>query len=333
MNKDQLVEIEPWQQALRNNLTKTEELLEILNLTPKPSLSDDLKHFPLRVPRAFVSRMEKGNWQDPLLLQVLPQAREWGYYPGYCQDPLQESQANPVPGLLHKYRGRVLITLSGACAIHCRYCFRRHFPYEENTPGLKGWAPMFDYLDRDSSIKEVILSGGDPLLLKDEILSRFVSELTRIPHLKRLRVHTRVPVVIPERVTDQMVEWLTQTRLTPVVVMHINHANEIDEAVMAVCHYLVKQGVTVLNQTVLLKGVNDHGQVLIALSERLWEARILPYYLHLLDRVQGAAHFEVSESDARVWVQEMMQFLPGFLVPRLVKEVPGMASKVPVAVF
>ncbi len=322
---------EPWQDALRSAITCTEDLLRLLGLTwpvDNQTLDARFRSFPLRVPRAFVSRMEPGNRHDPLLLQVLPQTREDDYFPGFCQDPLQEKAVNPVPGILHKYHGRVLVMLSGSCAVHCRYCFRRHFDYQDNISGQQNWDKILDYISKDASINEVILSGGDPLLMKDKVLQQFVDQLDGIQHLKRLRVHTRLPIVIPERVTSDLLQCLSHTRLAAIIVMHCNHPHEIDGSVRLATQKLREHNIDILNQTVLLRSVNDSADVLIQLSEQLWEAGIWPYYLHMLDRVQGAAHFEVSEDEAKALLIRMMHRLPGYLVPKLVKEVPGALSKV-----
>ncbi|MFW0074336.1 MAG: EF-P beta-lysylation protein EpmB [Coxiella endosymbiont of Dermacentor silvarum] len=323
-----------WQLFLKKAITDPDELYRELALNPNmfPQTQKVIAHFPLQVPRTFLSRMEKGNPQDPLLLQVLPQVRELISSPVYWLDPLNEKKSNRIPGLLHKYHGRVLLMLSGACAIHCRYCFRRHFPYEENTPGKKGWNRIFDYLKSDTSITEIILSGGDPLMMKDNILTEFVSSLETIVHLKRLRIHTRLPIVIPERITDELINLLEYTRLSPTIVIHCNHPNEIDESVAKAFHSLRKTRVTLLNQSVLLKNINDKAEILIRLSEDLFEVGVLPYYLHLLDQVQGAAHFEVSEAQTRYLIAEIIKHLPGYLVPKLVREISDAPAKVPVSI-
>lgn len=322
-----------WQTALSNVITSVDELCAILDLDSHLIFPGQQAHklFPLRVPRCFVQRMEKGNPDDPLLRQVLPIAEELMITPGYTNDPLAEKAANPLPGLLHKYHGRVLLLVAGECAVHCRYCFRREFPYSENSPGTNGWNAVIDYIAADTSISEVIFSGGDPLIAKDKILADLVEKLAVIPHVQRLRIHTRLPIVIPERITDELLQWLTQTRLQPVMVLHCNHANEIDSTVIAAIQKLRHAGITVLNQSVLLKGVNDNAAALIALSEKSFAAGMLPYYLHLLDRVQGAAHFFVPEETALHLLQEIMTQLPGYLVPKLVCEKSGAASKIIVA--
>lgn len=317
-----------WQQALSNAVTSYDELCALLSIPAVQSdlISDAQKSFSLRVPHEFISRMEKGNPNDPLLLQVLPQAIEMQKQAGFSKDPLQEMQNNPVPGLLHKYPNRVLLTLTGVCAINCRYCFRRHFPYEDNVSRAH-WQNALHYIAENTAIDEVILSGGDPLMLKDNLIAEFVLQLEKISHVKRLRMHTRLPIVIPQRVTQEWMDWMRKTRFQTVIVLHCNHANEIDESVLSALKKL-RAVTTVLNQSVLLKNINDNADALIALSKRLFEAGVLPYYLHLLDKVDGSAHFDVSEEKANELMSILKETLPGFLVPKLAKEVPGLMHKV-----
>lgn len=286
--------------------------------------------FPLRVPRPYIARMRRGDPRDPLLLQVLPARAEMIATPKYGEDPLEERAANPIPGLIHKYFGRVLLILSPACAIHCRYCFRRHFDYAGNTPGRARWQEALDYVRRDASISEVIYSGGDPLAAGDSLLAWLTEQLAAIPHLTRLRVHTRLPVVIPARIDAECLAWLAGTRLQTSLVLHVNHANELDADVATAVGLLRAAGITVLNQSVLLAGVNDCVERLTKLSEQLFSAGILPYYLHLLDRVQGAAHFAVDQVQAITLHRAMLARLPGYLVPRLVEEVPALPYKRPI---
>lgn len=313
-------------------ITTLQDLCFELNLDPSQFKNIDkaIAQFPLRVSRSYVSRMEKGNPSDPLLLQVLPQAKEMENLPGYSLDPLEELKLNPVPGLLHRYHGRVLLTLVGSCAVNCRYCFRRHFPYQKIVPGLKGWKPALDYIQQNDSIEEVILSGGDPLVLKDKHLKELVLQLAEISHLQRLRIHTRLPIINPERINDELLEWLTLTRLKPVIVIHCNHANEIDQTIETAFTKVRTQKILLLNQSVLLKNVNDDANELIRLSKALFNIGVMPYYLNLLDKVHGSAHFEVSEDKAKKLILQMMHQLPGYLVPKLVREMPGMPCKVPV---
>ncbi|MBZ0110970.1 MAG: EF-P beta-lysylation protein EpmB [Thermoanaerobaculia bacterium] len=324
--------IPAWQASLRDAVTSSEVLLRRLGLPADlvPVGQDRTTGFPLRVPEEFLARMEFGNARDPLLLQVLPQLVELEVAAGYTEQPLAEESFAPLPGLIHKYRGRVLILVSGACAVHCRYCFRRNFPYSDQQPWSDGGQAVIDYIAADASIREVILSGGDPLAVSDDRLASLVRRLGQVEHLETLRIHTRLPVVIPNRVEDSMLAWLEATMLNKVLVLHANHARELDGAVAAAVRRLRGADVTVLNQAVLLRGVNDSEERQADLSESLFRIGVLPYYLHLLDRVQGAAHFEVSEERAQEILRQLRGRLPGYLVPRLVREVPGAPSKVPV---
>lgn len=319
----------PWQTALINAVTTPKELFEILELDL--SLLDQAeaaaKLFPLKVPREFIERMKKRDMDDPLLRQVLPIGVEQENIPGFTKDPLQEKNANPIPGLLHKYTGRVLLTPTGACAINCRYCFRRHFPYAENNPGTAGWNQALDYIMRDETIHEVILSGGDPLVLSDTHLQGFTDKLSKISHIKRLRIHSRIPIVLPERITSDFITWLQNVKFKTILVVHCNHPNEINSPVLQAMEALRKSGVTLLNQSVLLKGINDNVKTLITLSEVLFNAGIQPYYLHVLDKVQGAAHFDLEQTVAKELHWQMSQKLSGYLVPKLVSEQPGAPAK------
>jgi len=311
-----------WQNALTDIVTNPRELFELLDLNHR-YLADAMaatKLFPLRVPRQFVDRMEPGNMNDPLLLQVLPLKAEFIQKPNFTADPLQESQHNPLPGLLHKYHSRVLLTIAGSCAINCRYCFRRTFDYDQNSPGMNGWNRIIDYIKDRTEINEVIYSGGDPLIANDNYLARLTKKLEQIPHLKRLRIHSRLPIVIPERICDSFMEWFSASKLQPILVIHCNHPNEIDNDVIKKMELLKQQGVTLLNQSVLLKGVNDNAATLIALSEKLFAADVMPYYLHLLDRVSGTTHFEIQEQQAKELLLQIGKKLPGYLVPKLVRE-------------
>ena len=290
-----------WQECLADLITDPNELLKILDLKPEQlDLSMDvLREFPLRLPRSFANRMQVGNPHDPLLLQVLPQQQELKAFPGFVSDPLAEQQFNPKPGVLHKYAGRVLLMPTSSCAIHCRYCFRRHFPYTENSPDKKQWIDSLQYILADTSITEIILSGGDPLAISDKHLEWLLEHLAAIPHIQRVRIHTRFPVVIPQRITQQLCDLFLRYQLRFVMVLHINHAQELDEEVNAACKKLKEAGVDLLNQSVLLKNINDDPETLISLSERLFTCGITPYYLHMLDKVKGSGHFEVSIQTAR----------------------------------
>jgi len=310
-------------------VTRASELLALLGLDPQlPALQQPwLRDFPLRVPQAFVARMRPGDPCDPLFLQVWPAPAEALPAPGYAADAVGDLAKLKPGGMIHKYRGRALLITTGACAVHCRYCFRRHFPYGDTLASRGGWRQALDQLAADSSIEEVILSGGDPLSLSDDKLSALVDGLERIGHIRRLRLHTRTAVVLPQRVDDALTGWLARTRLQKVVVLHVNHANEIDAHVADAIARLRATGATLLNQSVLLRHVNDSWQALTDLSERLFGCGVLPYYLHMLDRVQGAEHFEVDEYGAMKLMGEMAAHLPGYLVPRLVRELPGAPAK------
>jgi len=287
-------------------------------------------NFPLRVPDGFLAKVRPGDIHDPLLRQILPLTEEDETTPGYTSDPLREHSSQPVPGLLHKYHGRALLIVTGACAIHCRYCFRRHFPYTDSNPSRQQWRQALDYLGNNPDITEIILSGGDPLTVSDNKLALLVNELSGIAHLRRLRIHTRIPIVLPERIDDGLISILTGTRLQPVIVVHTNHPNEIDAGVAGAVAKLRDGRIILMNQSVLLKGVNDSAAVLRELSEKLFSIGIIPYYLHMLDPVQGAAHFAVTKTRAMEIVEHLRATLPGYLVPRLVMEIPGYANKMPI---
>lgn len=320
-----------WKRQLSRAVRDPAELCRRLELDDSwlPGARGGHALFETCVPEAFLSRIEPGNPADPLLRQVLPLGEETREIAGFVADPLEETEQRPARGLIHKYHGRVLLIASPTCAVNCRYCFRRHFPYADNAPSRAQWQEALDYLRDDASIREAIFSGGDPLAGNDRQLAWLTGELEGIAHVKRLRIHTRLPVVIPDRVDDALLAWLGSTRLQTVIVLHINHENEIDDAVVDACARLQRAGVTLLNQSVLLRGVNDSVAALEALSERLFEARILPYYLHVLDPVAGAAHFDASDDEGRELVNALRKRLPGFLMPRLVREIPGEPSKTP----
>ena len=320
-----------WQQELAECVTALDELLVLLQLKTSgiKAHCDPNPSFRLQVPRSFIARMRVGDPNDPLLRQVLPLQEEHSTVTAYNNDPLAERDANPIPGLLHKYHGRVLLTMASRCAINCRYCFRRHFPYQVNQIGQTQWLQIVNYIEAHTEVEEVILSGGEPLLHKDETLSKFINALAQIPHLKWLRIHTRLPVVIPSRVTASLVDLLDKTRLQVVMVMHCNHPQELDNTVQQAWQRLKSSNIHLFNQTVLLKGVNDEEQTLIALQKSLFAAGVMPYYLHQLDKVQGAAHFAVDNKRAKALQQYLREHLPGYLVPRFVVEQAGQRSKMP----
>ncbi len=322
---------EEWLLQLADVITDPDELLQLLNIDASAELlagRDARRLFALRVPRAFAARMEKGNPNDPLLRQVLTAQEEFIAAPGFTTDPLEE-QHSVVPGLLHKYRNRALLLVKGGCAVNCRYCFRRHFPYADNQGNKRNWQAALDYIALHPELDEIIFSGGDPLMAKDHELDWLIGELEAIPHIKRLRIHSRLPVVIPARITDTLAARLARSSLQILLVNHINHAREIDDAFRAAMTQLRQAGVTLLNQSVLLRGVNDNAQTLADLSNALFDAGVMPYYLHVLDKVQGAAHFMVSDEDARKIVRELLTLVSGYMVPRLAREIGGEPSKTP----
>ena len=322
-----------WQQELAEAVADPAELLRRLDL-PADLLGparEAARQFRLRVPQAYLARMRPGDPHDPLLRQVLPLGAELEHAEGYVADPVGDLNAMTTPGLLHKYTGRALLVTTGACAVHCRYCFRRHFPYAEANPARDQWQQAIDYLREDTSIREIILSGGDPLVLGNPRLERLVGALEEIPHLERLRIHSRLPVVLPSRVDPGLLRLLATSRLKPVLVIHANHAQEFDPAVACALRALRDAGVLLLNQTVLLGGINDSVEALCALSETLIRHDVMPYYLHLLDPVAGARHFDVPEASGRELVAALRARLPGYLVPQLVREIPGDASKRPIS--
>jgi EF-P beta-lysylation protein EpmB len=316
-----------WQSVMKAAIRDSGELCRELNLSSE--LGSDLAaaSFPVFAPRGYVAKMVPGDPHDPLLLQVLSRAEETEDAAGFLKDAVGDLAASRAPGLIHKYQGRVLLVTTGACAIHCRYCFRRHFPYEATPRTLEDWTPAIQQIAEDDSVEEVILSGGDPLTLVDSLLKQLVRELERIPHLRRLRVHTRLPVVIPERVTDELLGWLTGSRLVPIVVIHANHPREVGGDVGVALAKLTGAGVPVLNQAVLLRGVNDNVESLVELSRALVNLRVMPYYLHQLDRVAGAKHFEVPVARGLELIEQLRSQLPGYAVPRYVQEIAGEANK------
>ncbi|MFO7604610.1 MAG: EF-P beta-lysylation protein EpmB [Gammaproteobacteria bacterium] len=323
-----------WQRELATAIRAPAELLQALQLPLDllPAAEAASRDFPLRVPHSYLRRMLPGNPADPLLRQVLPLAEELSPAVGFSADPVGDQAAMALPGLIHKYHGRVLLTLTGACAVHCRYCFRRHFPYTEANPAEDHWQASIEYLQVHPEVTEVILSGGDPLSLSDRRLGRLVARLEEVPQLVRLRWHSRVPVVLPSRLTPELLQLWQSSRLQQVLVLHFNHPHEINNEVIQSLKILKGMDLTVLNQTVLLRGVNDDVTTLATLSEQLFAAGVLPYYLHLLDRTQGAAHFEVALPTAGRLYQGLLASLPGYLVPRLVRDNVGEDAKQPVFV-
>ncbi len=318
-----------WQRSLSRAIRNPLELLEQLELplTLLPSIQAGAEEFPLLVPQSFLRRMRVGDPLDPLLRQVLPIAEEAQIVEGFDHDPVGDLNSKQQPGMLQKYKGRVLLMATGSCAVHCRYCFRRHYPYDSEPKSLDQWQPSLHSIAADTSINEVILSGGDPLILSDVKLSKLVHQLELIPHLKRLRIHSRLPIVLPDRVTSGLIDLLKNTRMQTIMVVHANHGNELVDDCAQALQQLVTAGIPTLNQAVLLKGVNDSAQALIDLCERSINLGVMPYYLHHLDRVQGASHFEVPSSVGLQLLDEIREHLPGYAVPRYVREIPGNASK------
>lgn len=316
---------ESWQQQLKEAVRSVPELLRLVNLSQHPiaTRADQAPNFPIRVPRSYIRRMTPGDPNDPLLLQVLPQTIERQPNAGFTDDPLQEKQHNPVPGLVHKYPGRALLITTQACAVHCRYCFRQHFPYADNRLTSRQWQPALDYLRQRPDIHEIILSGGDPLSLDNKALAELIAALEHIPHLTTLRFHSRTPIVLPARIDSGLLELLEGTRLNTVMVLHANHARELTSELHPALTALRIKGTLLLNQTVLLKGINDRADTLTELSNALFNQGVMPYYLHVLDPVAGAAHFDIPDNEARSLWQQLQTQLPGYLVPRLVREVPG----------
>jgi EF-P beta-lysylation protein EpmB len=333
---------EDWQIELKSAFDHPIELLNYLNIKQEEQLEsfpdyDLTQIFKTKVPRAFAALMQPENPIDPLLLQVLPLKAENLVMPGFNKDPLEEVnlQTNPVPGLLHKFSSRVLLTLTGACAVHCRFCFRRHFPYKSNTPGLKNIDPILNYIKKHPAINEIILSGGDPLSTPDPYLMQLFEKIQTLKQIKLIRFHTRFPIVIPSRITPEFVNLCKKTSalgIKIVIILHCNHPNELSSPLATQLNYL-KPFVTLLNQSVLLKNINDTADILISLSEKLFQWGILPYYLHQTDKVTGTHHFVVELAQAKKIVRAVYQHLPGYLVPRFVQEIPGLDSKYPINCF
>lgn len=318
-----------WQREIRLAVRDAATLCQRLGLPPAlaEGAEKSAGQFPLFVPPSFLARMRYGDPDDPLLRQVLPVAEEHEPHAVFSTDPVGDGNSQLQPGLLQKYSGRALLIATGVCAVHCRYCFRRHYPYETIPHSTAAWQDALEAVAADASVHEIILSGGDPLMLVDSRLRQLVELIEAIPHVARLRIHTRLPIMIPARVTLQFVQMLASSRCTTVVVVHANHANELDSQVGEAFARLRESGSLLLNQAVLLRGVNDTAAAQKSLSERLLELGVIPYYLHQLDRVIGAAHFEVPIAEGRRIIEELRQTLPGYAVPRYVQEIPGEPNK------
>lgn len=321
-----------WHRSLAEAVRDPDRLIDLLGLPEeyREPARRAAKLFPLMVPRSYLDRMRPGDLTDPLLLQVLPLGLEEANAPEFVNDPVGDSAARRAPGLLQKYEGRGLLITTGACAVHCRYCFRRHYPYGEEPRRLDDWEPALAEIAGDGSLTEVILSGGDPLMLTDNRLATLVERIAVIPHVRRVRFHTRLPIVLPERVNESFLDLLRSCGKTTVIVVHANHARELTGTCAEALQQLTRAATSVLNQAVLLRGINDSVDALADLSERLIDLGVLPYYLHQLDRVQGAAHFEVAEERGREMIAALRARLPGYAAPRYVREVAGDVSKRPI---
>ncbi|MBM4208275.1 MAG: EF-P beta-lysylation protein EpmB [Gammaproteobacteria bacterium] len=319
----------PWQQQLSAAFNSVNDLCRYLEINPSdlPISSEACRNFPLRVPLSFAASMAKGDANDPLLRQVLPINDELIDFPGYKHDPVGDLAASVMPGLLHKYHGRVLLITTGACAINCRYCFRRSFPYQKQQLSKQQEQNVLDYIQANNTISEVILSGGDPLILSDARLGQLIGKLAALQQIKRIRIHSRLPIVLPARITDDLIDLLMNCSKQVVLVVHCNHAKEINEHVINALNLLKNKNITLLNQAVLLKGINDNANTLCDLSETLFANGIMPYYLHLLDKASGTGHFDIPEEEAKALISQVQNRLPGYLVPKLVKEVAGEKAK------
>ena len=319
-----------WKQQFKHAIRDPLELcdrLQLPNSFRRPAIRA-AESFPVFAPASYVQQMRLGDPDDPLLRQVLPVDKEIHQVDGFSTDPVGDQPSKYRSGMIQKYRGRVLLITTGLCAIHCRYCFRRHYPYDEDPKSLAQWQPAISNIAGDPSVHEIIFSGGDPLSLSDSKLAELTQALNRIPHLKRLRIHTRFPIVIPDRVTNQLLDWLTDTHMQCYFVLHANHANELSNEVLRQVKRLREVGIALLNQAVLLRGVNDSLSALVDLCEKLSDHGILPYYLNQLDRVQGAAHFDVPIAKGKQLIEQLRGLLPGYAVPRYVQEIAGEPNKV-----
>ena len=317
-----------WRTEISEAFRTPIELLTYLGLVDSElgTKADSEQEFKMLVPRSFAAKMKAGDPNDPLLRQVLPTYQERETGEEFSKDPLEEwPDDQATEGLLQKYRGRALLMPTAACAINCRYCFRRHFPHA--PPTKESLYKTLEAIRSDKTLTEIILSGGDPLILRDESLFSVIDTLSGIPHVKRIRIHTRIPTVLPSRITENFIDKLESHQAEIIMVTHINHPNELDAETDSVLRKLRQTGIQLLNQTVLLKDINDRTETLVELSEQLFSQGILPYYLHLSDKVEGTQHLCVSVETARKIFRDMLRELPGYLVPRLVVEEPGMSSK------
>lgn len=321
-----------WQKELSNAISDVASLYKLLELPLSSEFYTPAK-FPLRVPHAFIHKMKKGDPNDPLLRQILPDIAESLPVAGYTADPLDENTHNPIKGLLHKYQSRALVTVTGACAVHCRYCFRQHFDYGANLPNSQDIRQICQYIANDKNINEVLLSGGDPLNINNRRFNEWIGSLSDIENVKTIRIHTRLPAILPNRIDNELIDILENCPKNIVMVLHINHANEIDSTLAQKCQILKHHSVVLLNQSVLLKGVNDNAETLCELSHALFDIGVLPYYLHVLDKVSGSAHFDVPIDGAIQIYWQLLEKLSGYLVPKLVQEVSGKPYKVPIDIY
>ena len=317
-----------WQLELKNAVTNYSELFKLLDFEGQV-LSKQIidQKFPLLVTRSFIKRMRHNDMNDPLLLQILPSLEETTIVNNYLDDPLKEKNFNIMSGLIHKYSGRVLILGSKSCAINCRYCFRKHFPYNSNIASGINLVNIINYIQADNSIEEVILSGGDPLLAPNNYFKKLLDQLNLIKHVNTIRIHSRIPIVLPSRLEQEFIDILLSYRFNIVLVTHSNHPNEINQEVADAFKILNNTRITLLNQSVLLKNINDNADVLANLSRKLFTIGVLPYYLHMLDKVNGAVHFEVALEHAKKIFSNLSTKLPGYLLPRLAVEQSGAKSK------
>jgi len=322
-------QVDAWQKLLSSTNRSLNDLFShvSVNESDRIAMTEADSVFNTRLPTRLLEQIDKNDLNDPLLRQFLPDPRELMDQHDFDMDPLNEKASQPKPGLLHKYSGRVLLVMTSVCAVHCRYCFRRHFPYTDNRLSSDEWEEICRYIAQDETIEEVILSGGDPLSLKTEVLQRRLEPILSLPHIKRLRIHSRFPVIIPERIDEKLLEWLTGISQEIILVVHVNHPVEVGDSFKTAMDALREKGVHLLNQSVLLKGVNDSVDTLALLSRQLFECGVLPYYLHLLDKVKGAAHFDLSSERAHSLYQALLARLPGYLVPKMVREIAGERSK------
>lgn len=313
-----------WRDAVKNHVRAT----DLNELKVYDKTSEDL--FALKIPAFLKQQIDFSNPDDPILLQTLPHYLEHEFDDADSEDPVSDLKSLKSKGILHKYYGRILLIATGTCAVNCRYCFRRNFPYTKNNASAGNWSAAITYIKQNPEIHEVILSGGDPLMLSCKVLNQLSLQLENIQHVKTIRIHTRIPVVAPERINQNFLQWLDNIKLNKVMVLHCNHPSELTEAHKDVFHQIKKTDTTLLNQSVLLNKINDTSEILVKLSHKLFDMGVLPYYLHQLDKAKGTKHFRMSDSKAKELHKEISIRLPGYLVPKLVREIPGKNNKTPI---